>query len=205
MPNTIFIKLADSQNIYKNERLNVLLIRPQRLCTSLEYTSLNDDIFKDLASGIIIQISEADYYNLINQVATEIQVPENYLLTLSDYLQGNLNLGDVFFILRGQKLLKVDWELIQTAMTNASKKFNLMFKPGDTVSGYTIPAIGATSFQSDKLKGITIKMDSNGVGLPKVSIDDPSLDCYIHDNIAGTITRASGFKDGEIVGIYQID
>jgi hypothetical protein len=205
----IYVKLG-SVTEYKDERLNLSLSDPDNIAAALDYLNLNEDVIKALNTGVIVQITEAEYYGVISTNVEPISVPTSYLPTLSKYLTYKFNDNAIFFAYYNNQWYKVLWSEI--AKHFSGNAFRVAFRVGDPTlvpgAGENYPADGESSFILNVLKdkdweNITVTL--NGSEIYNYNLHTPenqtSLDNWNIDPDTGEFSKLVPFNTDDIITI----
>jgi hypothetical protein len=206
----IYLKLG-SVNDYVDERLAFHLNDLIKPAGALEYENLNEDITRAINAGQLVQISNVDYFNLINTLepSEAINVTTSYLVTLQNYYNGCPADTSVFFIYDSGQWYKALWSTLKSCIASRT---SYKFRIGETDPPYPIPADTQTAFQHNGLKNKNprnLTITAGGVEIHEASMYDPAelasgdIDYYTLDPATGTITRPATFSQGEFISITE--
>jgi hypothetical protein len=206
----IYLKLG-SVNDYVDERLAFHLNDLIKPAGALEYENLNEDITRAINAGQLVQISNVEYFNLINTLepSEAINVTTSYLVTLQNYFNTCPNPTSIFFLYDSGQWYKVLWSTLKNCIAG---RIAFKFRVGEADPPFPIPADTETIFQHDFLKGKdyrNLTVTAGGVEIHEVSMYDPAevatgdIDYYQFDSVAGSITRPATFSQGEFIGITE--
>lgn len=161
----IYIKLGSALS-YDNERLDFHL-DSEVTAGILDYNNLNEEIYRDLSAGLIIQIDAAEYYSIGGGPMPPIYIDPGGLITLVHFLPPCPADSAIFFAYTGGKWYKVLWSTIKSCIgVGSGIKFRFFVQDPKELSWH--PAEGDTTFINTGLIGKTsekLLVTLNGVEL----------------------------------------
>lgn len=211
----IYIKLGTADH-YEDDRLGFLLDETNGpVAAVLDYNNLTPEIFQGLNAGLIVQITEEEFYGLQTEPTPPINVDTNYLITLSNFIPPCPTNGFVMFGYYDSKWWKITWQTIKECLGGTSTLSNVIkFRIGNAGNPVWVPAAESNTFQHDDLIGITPELCDkilvllNGVELHHKSYYDNGVpndvtdfNWYEIDDETGDFTMNLNFADKDILSI----
>lgn len=203
----IYVKLGDGQISYKDERLNLNLEDGINPASTLDYLNLNEDVINALNNGVLVQITEGEFYGIAASNTDPISVPTSYLPSLTKFLSYPFNSSTLFFSYYNGEWYKVLWSEILKHFG-----FRVAFRVGDPSLvpgvGENYPLDGDTLFTLNILKGrqwedLTITL--NGIEIYNYNLHSEEnqtlLDNWNIDPESGEFNKLLPFNQGDIIAI----
>lgn len=211
----IYVKLGIGITEFRDEQLDFELEDPNVPAGAVDYGNMTENFTAALNAGTIIQISEADFFNIQGGLipATPINITTNYLISLNKYMNVCPLDNSVFFMLQDNKWYKILWSKIKQCVSGA--KLNLLFRVGDPA--YTNPNYPEDTdtiwtnpiFIGKDYKKLIFTYGS--VEIFEERMYDPAVLApgdimyYQLDEVAGTVEIPGvAFKNGDILRMLEV-
>lgn len=200
----IYFKLNTGQTYFRDEDLEIELNISVPAAVT-DYTNITPAITEGLNAGIIIQITEAEFYGLAG--GPPIVINPGYLITINSFISGCPNPNSVFYTYYSGKWWGILWSQIKSCITAGTTSERHLFTVGIAVAPYPVP--GDNKIILPGLIGKTtqdIILLINGTELyPQDNYDSAdwvNTDYYTFDSPLGTITRDNvSFSNKDIVSL----
>jgi hypothetical protein len=208
----IYVKLGPGQTDYRDERLDFTLEENTQPAGVLDYQNLNEKVMADLNANRIVQITAAEFFNILSTVVPNpvLNITTNYLVSLQNYLNSCPNDNAVLFLYQGNKWYKALWSVLKNCV---GSNLNVVFRVGDAAlpkpqagdSVWNEPAL----FLNKNYKRTILKL--NGLEIFEERLYDPvdlasgDILYYILDEAAGTLTlpAPTTFEDKSIIRFQE--
>lgn len=206
----IYVKLGVGVSDYRDEQLNFTLEDPDVPAGVVDYGNMTQGFQQALNAGTIVQISEAEFNNIIGALLpiTPINITTNYLISLNKYLNTCPADNAVMFVLQNNHWYKILWSKVKECVTGG---LNILFRVGQEPAPYPQPL--ETTWTDPRFVGKDYKKLMFKLGnlelyeermYDPATIADGSIMYYTLDNVAGTIEIPGyAFQATDIIRVHE--
>lgn len=198
-----YVKLGVGVLEFYDERLQLRLEAIDKPAAVFDYLNITDETQTALKTSQIIQITEDEYWTILNGLnPSPIVVNTNYLILLSNYLSTCPEDDSMLFIRQNNNWYKLTWETVKRCINKAG------FSEAWMVGKDGKAQHDDTSYQNNNYIGLNLRMKVMGSTMYSIEEwDNPeadTIDTVDFDTVTGTFSRPAKFKSGEIIEVYQV-